>query len=307
VTPARYRQVTGMALVALSVIVVTGTAVRLTASGLGCSDWPTCEEGQLIADFSLHPMIEFVNRVFTGFVAVAVMAAVLASLFRIPRRRDLTLLSWGLVTGVLGQIALGAFTVLTHLNPWVVMSHFLLSMVLVANATVLHARAGYDPVPPARVGRLYHWPITVLTASAIVAGTFVTGAGPHAGSEDGDPIERLPFEVPDVARVHGGIVIALVLFVIGTMWHLNRRGAPAAEQWRARLVLVALLLQGAIGYTQYFTGVPVLLVGFHILGATLTWIAVLWFHLDMSPEPPELHELDDKHGIKADEPSILVS
>jgi len=307
VTPARYRQVTGMALVALSVIVVTGTAVRLTASGLGCSDWPTCEEGQLIADFSLHPMIEFVNRVFTGFVAVAVMAAVLASLFRIPRRRDLTLLSWGLVAGVLGQIALGAFTVLTHLNPWVVMSHFLLSMVLVANATVLHARAGYDPVPPARVGRLYRWPITVLTAAAIVAGTFVTGAGPHAGSEDGDPIERLPFDVPDVARVHGGIVIALVLFVIGTMWHLNRRGAPAAEQWRARLVLVALLLQGAIGYTQYFTGVPVLLVGFHILGATLTWIAVLWFHLDMSPEPPELHELDDKHGIKASEPSILVS
>ena len=101
---------------ALAVIVVTGTAVRLTASGLGCSDWPTCEEGQLIADFSLHPMIEFVNRVFTGFVAVAVIVAVLASLFRKPRRRDLTLLSWGLVAGVIGQIALGAVTVLTHLE-----------------------------------------------------------------------------------------------------------------------------------------------------------------------------------------------
>ena len=195
---------------ALAVIVVTGTAVRLTASGLGCSDWPTCEEGQLIADFSFHPMIEFVNRVFTGFVAVAVIVAVLASLFRKPRRRDLTLLSWGLVAGVIGQIALGAVTVLTHLNPWVVMSHFLLSMVLVANATVLHARAGYDPVPPERAGRWYRWPITLLTTAAITAGTLVTGSGPHAGSEDGDPIERMPFDVPNVARIHGGIVIALV-------------------------------------------------------------------------------------------------
>jgi heme a synthase len=288
---------------ALAVIVVTGTAVRLTASGLGCSDWPTCEEGQLIADFSLHPMIEFVNRVFTGFVAVAVIVAVLASLFRKPRRRDLTLLSWGLVAGVIGQIALGAVTVLTHLNPWVVMSHFLLSMVLVANATVLHARAGYDPVPPARPGRWYRWPITLLTTAAITAGTLVTGSGPHAGSEDGDPIERMPFDVPNVARIHGGIVIALILVVIATMWHLNKTNAPQAEQWRGRLVLLSLILQAGIGYTQYFTGVPVLLVGFHIVGATLTWIAVLWFHLDMSPEPDEL---GDKRGIQAGEPSILV-
>jgi len=290
-----------MALVALGIIVVTGTAVRLTASGLGCSDWPTCEEGQLIADFSLHPMIEFANRVFTGVVAIAVIAAVLASLFRKPRRRDLTLLSWGLVIGVLGQVALGAFTVLTHLNPWVVMSHFLLSMVLVANA---HARAGYDPVPTPRPNRFYRWPITVLTAAAIIAGTFVTGSGPHAGSEDGEPIERLPFDVPNVARIHAGIVIALVLAVLATLWHLKRSAAPAAEQWRARLVLVSLVVQAAIGYLQYFTGVPVLLVGFHILGATLTWIAVLWFHLDMSPEPDEL---DDIRGDQADLASILVS
>ena len=289
---------------ALAVIVVTGTAVRLTASGLGCSDWPTCEEGQLIADFSLHPMIEFVNRVFTGFVAVAVIVAVLASLFRKPRRRDLTLLSWGLVAGVIGQIGLGAVTVLTHLNPWVVMSHFLLSMILVANATVLHARAGYDPVPPERAGRWYRWPITLLTTAAITAGTLVTGSGPHAGSEDGDPIERMPFDVPNVARIHGGIVIALVAVVIAAMWHLNKTNAPQAEQWRGRLVLLSLILQAGIGYTQYFTGVPVLLVGFHIVGATLTWIAVLWFHLDMSPEPDEL---GDKRGIHAGEPSILVS
>ena len=293
-----------MALVALVIIVVTGTAVRLTGSGLGCSDWPTCEEGQLIADFSFHPMIEFANRVFTGVVAIAVIAAVMGSLFRKPRRSDLTWLSWGLVAGVIGQVGLGAITVLTHLNPWVVMCHFLLSMVLVANATVLHARAGYDPVPAARPDRSYRWPITALAAAAIIAGTLVTGSGPHAGSEDGDPIERMPFDVPDIARVHGGIVIALLLAVIGTLWHLHRIDAPAAEQWRARLVLASLLLQAGIGYVQYFTGVPVLLVGFHIAGATLAWIAVLWFHLDLSPEPDEL---DTKPGASQPEASILVS
>lgn len=289
---------------ALCVIVVTGSAVRLTESGLGCSDWPTCEQDQLIADFSLHPMIEFVNRVFTGFVSLAVMAAVLGSLFRKPRRADLTWLSWGLVAGVIAQIVLGAFVVKFHLNPWLVLNHFLLSMVLVANAVVLHARAGYDPVPSPRPGRWYRWPITGLTMAAIVAGTFVTGAGPHTGSYDGDAIERLPFDVPDIARIHGGIVIALVLVVIATVWHLVQIDAPEAEQWRSRLVLTALVIQAGIGYTQYFTGVPVLLVGVHIVGATLTWVAVLWFHLDMSPEPDEVA---DKRVNRVDEPSILVS
>jgi cytochrome c oxidase assembly protein subunit 15 len=287
-TPQRFRKITGNALFALTVIVVTGTAVRLTESGLGCSDWPTCEEDQLIADFSFHPMVEFINRVFTGFVSLAVILAVLGALVRVPRRKDLVWLALGLVAGVIGQIILGAFVVKSHLNPWLVLNHFLLSMVLVANATVLHARAGYDPVPVDPTPRAYKWPITGLTIAAIIAGTFVTGSGPHTGSYDGDAIERLPFAVPDIARVHGGIVIALVLTVIATMWHLRRTNAPGAEQWRGRLVLLALLLQAGIGYTQYFTGVPVLLVGFHIAGATACWIAVLWFHLNLSPEPQDL-------------------
>ena len=303
-SPARYRQVTGFALIALVVIVITGTAVRLTESGLGCSDWPTCEEGQLVADLEVHAMIEFINRVITGLVSLAVMAAVLASHFRTPRRRDLTLLSWSLVAGVIGQIILGRFVVLSHLNPWVVLNHFLLSMVLVALAVILHARAGYDPVPPNRPGRAYRWPILGLTTAAIIAGTFVTGSGPHTGSYKGDNIERLPFDIPSIARVHGGIVVALVAVVMATVWHLRRSGAPASEQWRARLVLLALILQAAIGYTQYFTGVPVLLVGFHIAGATLTWIVVWWFHLELSPEPDEV-ALD--RGDEVAPRSILVS
>lgn len=303
-TPAQYRKISGSALVALVVIVVTGAAVRLTGSGLGCSDWPTCEQDQLVADLEVHAMIEFVNRVITGFVSIAVIAAVLGSFFRTPRRSDLLYLSLGLVVGVIGQIVLGAFVVLSHLNPWLVLGHFLLSMVLVANAVVLHARAGYDPVPAARAGRRYRWPVTVLALSAILGGTLVTGAGPHSGSRDGDVIERLPFDVPDIARVHGSIVVAFVLVVIATIWHLHRTNARANEQWRARLVLLALVAQAGLGYVQYFTGVPVILVGFHVAGATLTWIFVLWLHLDLSPEPDEVAV---GRGELAETDPILVS
>lgn len=287
-SPQRFRTITGSALVALVGIVITGVAVRLTGSGLGCSDWPTCEEGQLVADLEIHAMIEFINRVITGVVSVAVMAAVLGSLFRNPRRQDLVRLSLGLVAGVLGQIVLGAFVVLSHLNPWLVLWHLVVSMALVANAVVLHARAGYDPVPSARPGRWYRWPITVLTVAAIYIGSLVTGSGPHSGSRDGEVIERLPFDIASIARVHGLTVAALVVTVIATLWHLHRTAAPAAEQWRGRLVLTALIAQAAIGYIQYFNDVPALLVGFHVAGATLTWIAVLWFHLDLSPEPEEV-------------------
>ncbi len=287
-TPQRYRQVTGVALGLLVMIVITGGAVRLTGSGLGCSDWPTCEQDQFVADLEVHAMIEFVNRVITGLVSAAVIVAVLASRRRNPRRSDLSLLSWGLVAGVLAQIVLGGFVVLSHLNPWLVLWHFTLSMVLVANAVVLHARAGYDPVPAARPGRWYRWPVTTLAALAIFAGTLVTGSGPHSGSRDGEIIDRLPFDVGTVARLHGAVVVALIATVIATLVVLRRSSAPAAEQWRARLVLASLLAQAAIGYVQYFTGVPALLVGAHIAGATLVWITVLWFHLDLSPEPEEL-------------------
>ena len=121
---------------------------------------------------------------------------------------------------------------------------------------------------------------------------------------DGEPIERLPFAVPDIARIHGLTVAALMLTVIATLVHLHRSDAPAAEQWRGRLVLLCLLLQAGVGYVQYFTGVPVVLVGIHIAGATLTWIAVTWFHMDLSPEPDDLVDASEDHP--ADHP-ILVS
>ena len=315
-SPARYRAITGTALAALVVIVVTGAAVRLTGSGLGCSDWPTCEEDQFVADLEVHAMIEFVNRVITGFVSLAVMAAVLGSFFRRPKRRDLLWLSLGLVAGVIGQIILGAFVVLSHLNPWLVLWHFMLSMVLVANAVILHARAGTDDAPPPTTetrSRWYRWPISTLTLAAIFIGTLVTGSGPHSGSHDGEAIDRLPFEIPTITRLHGITVAALVCTVIATLWHLHRTQAPSGEQWRARLVFASLIVQAGIGYIQYFSGVPVVLVGIHVAGATFTWIAVLWFHLDASPEPQELPPTSDGSTIDrgiadghADDDRILV-
>src|SRR3954453_10159223 len=170
------------------VIVVTGGAVRLTGSGLGCDDWPRCNEQQLVDVSSTHAAIAQVNRMFPGLVALAVILAVLGSLWRRPRRRDLTWLSLGLVAGVIGQVVLGGITVLVDLNPFAVASHMLLSQAIVACAVVLVRRAG-EPDGPRRpvvtpVTRRLLWALGIAPGAAIVAGTVVTGAGPHAGSED---------------------------------------------------------------------------------------------------------------------------
>ncbi len=194
------------ALVALGVIVVTGGAVRLTGSGLGCPHWPNCDTGHLTphGQTGYHAAVEFVNRTFTGLVSVAVILAVLASFLREPRRRDLTWLSFGLVVGVLAQIVLGGLTVIYGLSPPWVMAHFLVSMVLLANAVVLHVRAARPdgplrPVVTAKV-RTMGWIVVALTAVVLVTGTIVTGAGPHGGDEN---VRRLDVSVTTVARVHG--------------------------------------------------------------------------------------------------------
>jgi cytochrome c oxidase assembly protein subunit 15 len=150
-SPQAYRRITLFALLALAFIIVTGAAVRLTGSGLGCSDWPTCEQDKFVAPLQFHPMVEFVNRLITGIVSLAVILAVLGSLVREPRRRDLTWLSVGLVLGVIAQIILGAIVVKVELDPLSVIGHFLVSVVLVADAVVLHERACHDGSPGVRV------------------------------------------------------------------------------------------------------------------------------------------------------------
>ncbi|MEQ8716515.1 MAG: COX15/CtaA family protein [Acidimicrobiales bacterium] len=293
ISPERYRAITVVALVALAVIIVTGAAVRLTGSGLGCSDWPSCEEDQFHADLEYHALIEFVNRLITGIVSIAVIAAVLGSLARRPRRRDLTLWSLGLVAGVLGQIVLGGLVVIYHLTPWLVISHFLLSIVLIWNAVVLHHRSGIpdhladgahrprDGHGPAQV-RLVRL-TSLLTLGAVVTGTIVTGSGPHGGDED---VERLGFDVPDVARIHGSTVVALCLVAIGLAVVLRREGASAEQITRSNTVLAVIVAQAAIGYVQYFNDVPVLLVGFHVAGSVALVTVVLRLHLAVAGFDP---------------------
>jgi cytochrome c oxidase assembly protein subunit 15 len=275
VSPATFRRITLVALVALCFIIVTGAAVRLTGSGLGCSDWPGCEQEQFVAAMELEPMVEFVNRIITGLVSISIALAVLGSLKRVPYRRDLVVLSLGLVAGVVGQIVLGAFTVAHHLAPPFVMGHFLLSIVLVTNAVVLHHRAGQPDPPVVVVDRVESgtrrlvWALVPALAVATVAGTVVTATGPHGGDETA---RRFGFEIEDVTRVHSLAVLAFLGLLLAVLHRLGTHSDGDALH-RARELLAVSVAQAAVGWTQYFAGVPVLLVGIHILGATVVWVA----------------------------------
>jgi cytochrome c oxidase assembly protein subunit 15 len=282
-SPSQYRAVTIGALLAVCAIVVTGVAVRLTGSGLGCDDWPNCNDSQLIDVSSRHAAIEQINRLFTGLVSFAVIAAVLGSLVREPRRRDLTWWSVGLVAGVVGQIVLGGVTVLVDLHPVAVQGHLLLSMVLVANATVLVRRAGEpdgverrDTVSP--LTRAIAFAVAAGASLAVFTGTLVTGAGPHAGDED---VRRFGFHIPTVARIHGVTVTVTIAIALGLVWRVRRRReeraamTPVLTTW-----LFVAALQATVGYVQYFNGVPELLVGLHVAGATAVTVVTTQIVLD---------------------------
>ncbi|TPW11729.1 MAG: hypothetical protein FD127_3054 [Acidimicrobiaceae bacterium] len=277
-SPRKFRAVCVAALLMLSVIVVTGAAVRLTGSGLGCDDWPRCNDQQLIDVSTRHAAIEQANRLFTGLVALAVILAVLGSLWRDPRRRDLTWLSLGLVAGVVGQIVLGGVTVLVDLHPAAVQGHFLLSMVLVANAVVLVHRAGLADAPVrhrlGRVVRRHLWWSTAATLVAVVLGTVVTGAGPHAGDEEA---RRFALSISAAARMHSVAVWIAIAVVVGLVVRLRRLASDRAVlDGPITLWVCIAVAQGVVGYLQYFTGVPEALVAAHVAGATVLWAATVW-------------------------------
>ena len=303
-TPAKYQRITYLSVLLLSLIIVTGAAVRLTGSGLGCSDWPTCEDDQLVAEIDdVHAMVEFVNRVITGIVSLAVILAVLGSLFREPRRKDLTWWSLGLVFGVILQIIVGALVVREHLPPSLVIAHFLISMVLVWNAVELHHRAKFSvntlPQPSRASLRSLSSLLVLLASGVLVTGTLVTGSGPHSGAEttqtkealegleegalqvdvESFEVERLPFDVPDVARIHAITMIVFLIVMAYTVLQISKLAKTKHVFPRAQNLLTVAVLQGAIGYTQYFTDVPALLVGFHIGGAVAVWIMTLRLNL----------------------------
>ncbi|CAB4697195.1 MAG: heme A synthase [Actinobacteria bacterium] len=279
--PKTYRAITFASLVSLAAIVVTGALVRLTDSGLGCSDWPRCNDDKIIDVSSTHAAVEQINRLFTGVVSLAVILAVAGSLIRSPRRKDLTWLSLSLVIGVIGQAVVGGIVVLTHLNPIAVQQHFLLSMVILAAAVVLHRRAtlldGERWVRAVEPGTMrLVWLVAALTALAIVTGTVTTGTGPHSGIHKGEYVRRFGFEISSVARVHSSAVILTVLSALWLVWRVRGRPDRLRLENAISTVLVVALTQGAVGYLQYFNGVPVVLVALHVGFATTLWLSVVY-------------------------------
>jgi cytochrome c oxidase assembly protein subunit 15 len=285
ITPERFRAVALLALVAMCGIVVTGGAVRVTGSGLGCSSWPNCEPGQLVAPLGYHQWVEFGNRLVSGLVVVMSLLAVVAAWLREPRRRDLTWLSAGLVGGVLGQVVLGGITVHYHLKPPLVMAHFLVSMLLVLDAAVLHWRSGQlaGPRRPVvgREVRLLTIGVVGVAAAVLLLGTIVTGTGPHSGDKRS---ARFGFDLRTVSQAHADAVMLLVGLVLALGLLI-----AATHSWRALkrhyIALVAVMLaQVTVGFTQYALHLPAALVEVHILGATLFWLAAV--RLDLSTRAP---------------------
>lgn len=284
--PAAYRRITLAALLSLSAIVLTGGAVRLTGSGLGCPTWPRCTESSYAAELSFHPLVEFLNRLITVGVGAVVLLALVGAVLHQPRRKDLLWLSLGLVGGYAGQAVLGGLTVLFELRPELVMAHFLLSMLLLWDAFVLHARAG---AVDASRRPLVRWEVIALSrvviataAAVLVLGTVVTGTGPNSGAP---AVYRLPFELRSVAQLHADLVLLLVGATAVLLVLLHVVGAPAAAQRRGRLLLAIMVAQALVGFSQYALGLPRLLVGLHIAGATAFWLATLWLAESLYERP----------------------
>jgi len=281
-SPATYRKICIAALVAVCMIVVTGASVRLSGSGLGCADWPNCNDAKLIDVSTTHGTIEQLNRLFTGVVMIAVIAAVLGALRRRPRRRDLTRLAIVIALGVPMQGVVGGIVVLTDLNPFANQQHFLLSMILVALAVVLVVRAG-QPDAGARTRTvtantgIYVKALTGMTALALVSGTFVTGAGPHAGDEKA---KRFDVAISSMARVHSITVLLTIAIAAALFWRLRTQHADRAvldnplTTW-----MIVAIAQAGLGYTQYFNGVPAVLVGIHVALATALWLVTVRLQL----------------------------
>jgi heme a synthase len=283
VTPSQYRRVTYIALAALTLIVFSGAAVRLTDSGLGCSNWPKCG-GTPLPPLAAHALIEFGNRAVSGVVGlIAVIAAVLAFRRR-PFRRDLAWLALTLPLGVVAQAVLGGFTVLAHLAPGFVMAHFSLSLLILVGAVALAWRSTFEPGSrPRSNDRLAVWSVRALTplaALTIFAGTAATAAGPHSGGVRGQHVHRLHFEGADtlswVIHQHATIAAVFGVCLIGVWLLLRRRGAGERALEPVTALGLLLAAQGLVGSAQYELALPAELVWVHVALATASWLVVLW-------------------------------
>lgn len=272
-TARTVRRLALASVVANAAIVVTGGAVRLTSSGLGCPTWPRCTSSTYTptAEYAAHGVIEFTNRMLTFVLTAVVVATLVAVVRQRPGRRPLVHLAALLVLGIPAQAVLGGITVLTGLNPWTVMAHFLLSMVLLSVAVVLHWRTCEGDGPVSRVVpeplRRLSYGVLAVVAVTLAVGTVVTGSGPHSG----DPkAGRTGFNPGSVSQLHADLVMLLIGLSLALWVALEATGGPT----RAAGVLVGVEAgQALIGWTQYFTHLPVVLVGAHLAGACLVLIA----------------------------------
>jgi cytochrome c oxidase assembly protein subunit 15 len=294
-TPRTVRRAALAALVMSVVIVVTGGAVRLTGSGLGCPTWPKCTDDSLTATSAMgfHGAIEFGNRMLTYALCAAVGWAIIAARSEKPYRRGLTRLGWAQFWVVMSNAVLGGIVVLVGLNPYTVAAHFVATSALIAIATVMWQRTREgDGTPRPLVGRSVQqlvWFLVAASVLLILVGTVVTGAGPHAG--DSSEVERMPLDWETVSKVHAVLAWIVVSLTFALWFVLKAVDAPKGPPARTRELFVVLLAQGLVGYVQYFTDLPEILVGLHMLGSALVWIAVLRVLLALRERPEAVAEV----------------
>ena len=312
VTPGQYLVLAYIALGALTLIVLTGAAVRLTGSGLGCPTWPKCY-GNLYPPLSTHAVIEFSNRVVSVPVVLAAGLAWVGALRRRPYRRDLVWLSALLPIGVVCQAVLGGLTVRGKLDYGWVMGHFALSMLILVAAAALAWRARYEPdrsretlafgehprfgQRPRGSDRILVWStraLVALGALTIFAGTAATAAGPHAGGNPGEQINRLDFDgrgtMDFVIHRHAEIALAFSLLAVLVWWLARHRAADPLVHRCTTVLCVLLALQGAVGLDQYETHLPTELVWVHVALACGCWLAALWTAYAAGSLPESLPE-----------------
>ncbi|MEU5512202.1 COX15/CtaA family protein [Streptomyces fungicidicus] len=307
--PRTVRRAVLAALVMAVVIVVTGGAVRLTGSGLGCPTWPKCTDDSLAAtrEMGLHGVIEFGNRLLTYVLCAAVGWAIIAARSEKPYRRGLTRLGWAQFWIVMGNAILGGIVVLVGLNPYTVAAHFLLSTALIAVAVVMWQRTREgDGEPRPLAGKAVQqlvWCMVAASVLLIAVGTVVTGAGPHAG--DSSDVPRMPLDWETVSKLHAVLAWIVVTLTFALWFVLKAVDAPGGPLARTRELFVILLAQGAIGYVQYFTDLPEVLVGLHMFGSCVMWIWVLRVLLSLRERPEA--DAPDVPGPLAQEPATSAS
>ena len=285
-TPELFRWFALAEFVALILITLSGAAVRLTGSGLGCPDWPTCHKHQLTGPLNYHAVIEYGNRAVTGVLVVMAAFTLVAALLRTPRRRDLVRLSALVVLGIVANALLGPLVVYSNLNPLLVSLHLIVSLVMVVLGATLYHRSKYRYGEGAsavvrdehflRVARLTWIPFAVV----VVAGTVATGSGPHAGGSVGQHVaQRLPVGFSAAAWIHSVAAMVFVALIVGLLVAIWRTPTPLPLQLGVRRLAVIGSVQAGIGFTQYWTHVPVVLVELHVLGAISLAIGVTQFNL----------------------------